>query len=67
MIFCGSKAVIKTDYMIDDHCKNLDYCIVKPILFHASHNVNIKHHLRVNNWQEVLEYFEKEEQGEKGA
>jgi len=62
MIFCGSKAVIKTDYMIDDHCKNLDYCIGKPILYHASHNVNIKHHFRVNNWQEVLAYFEKEEQ-----
>jgi len=62
MIFCGRKGVIKTDHMIDDHCKNLDHCLGKPILFHASHNVNIKHHFRVNDWQEVVAYFEKEKQ-----
>lgn len=55
IILCGSKRIINTDYMIDDHCKNLDYCIGKPIMFTAFHNVNKTHHLRVNNWKEVVE------------
>lgn len=54
IIFCGDKSIISTDYMIDDHIKNLDYCKGKPILFHAFHNVNYNHHERVNNWGEVL-------------
>jgi len=60
IIFCGDKRMIATDYMIDDHCKNLDFCMGKPILFHASHNVNQHHHIRVKSWNEVLDLFEKE-------
>ncbi|MCD0471419.1 5'(3')-deoxyribonucleotidase [Flavobacterium sp. JAS] len=59
IILCGSKRIINTDYMIDDHCKNLDYCMGKPIMFTASHNVNQTHHLRVNNWKEAVEVLEK--------
>lgn len=54
IIFCGDKSVIDTDYMIDDYCKNLDFCKGKPILFSAGHNASISHHERVNNWQEAL-------------
>ena len=54
IILCGSKRIINTDYMIDDHCKNLDYCMGKPIMFTAFHNINITHHLMVNNWKEVV-------------
>ncbi|QNL48623.1 5'(3')-deoxyribonucleotidase [Olivibacter sp. SDN3] len=54
IIFCGDKSIIDTDYMIDDYCKNLDYCKGKPILFTAGHNLNVKHHTRVNNWNEVV-------------
>ncbi|MFH7005236.1 5' nucleotidase, NT5C type [Flavobacterium bizetiae] len=54
IILCGSKRIINTDYMIDDHCKNLDYCMGKPIMFTAFHNINKTHHLRVNNWKEVV-------------
>ncbi|AYN04106.1 MULTISPECIES: 5'(3')-deoxyribonucleotidase [unclassified Flavobacterium] len=59
IILCGSKRIINTDYMIDDHSKNLDYCMGKPIMFTAFHNINQTHHLRVNNWKEVLETLEK--------
>ncbi|HEY1195278.1 5' nucleotidase, NT5C type [Flavobacterium sp.] len=54
IVLCGSKSIIKTDYLIDDHCKNLDYCIGKPIMFTAFHNINQTHHLRVNNWKEAV-------------
>ncbi|MBW1655225.1 5' nucleotidase, NT5C type [Flavobacterium quisquiliarum] len=54
IVLCGSKRIIKTDYLIDDHCKNLDYCIGKPIMFTAFHNINKTHHLRVNNWKEAV-------------
>src|SRR6478672_2511723 len=30
IIFCGDKSVISTDYLIDDHIKNLDSCSGKP-------------------------------------
>lgn len=53
IIFCGDKRVVDTDYMIDDHCKNLDFCKGKAIMFTAFHNVNQNHHRRVNHWNEV--------------
>lgn len=58
IILCGSKRIINTDYLIDDHCKNLDYCMGKPIMFTAFHNVNQTHHLRVNNWKEAVKVLE---------
>jgi 5'-nucleotidase len=59
IIFCGDKSVIATDYLIDDHCKNLDHCHGQAIIYTAAHNVNVKHHERVNDWNEVLEYMKK--------
>lgn len=60
IILCGSKRIINTDYMIDDHRKNLDHCMGKPIMFTAFHNVNQTHHLRVNNWKEAVKVLEKD-------
>src|SRR5664279_1369561 len=59
IVFCGDKSIIKTDYLIDDHLKNLDNFSGIPIMFTASHNVNFNHHQRLNNWDEVLKYFER--------
>ena len=61
IIFCGDKSIIDTDYMIDDHCKNLDFCKGKALMFTAFHNVNLNHHKRINHWSEVtglLDAFE---------
>ncbi len=58
IIFCGDKSVVNTDYMIDDHPKNLDRFKGKPIMFSAAHNANHSHHTRVDNWKDVLEFFE---------
>jgi 5'-nucleotidase len=53
IIFCGDKSIIDTDFLIDDHLKNLDFCKGKALMFTAFHNVNHKHHQRVNNWKEL--------------
>jgi 5'-nucleotidase len=58
IIFCGDKSIIKTDYLIDDHLKNLDHFSGIPLMFTASHNVHANHHHRLNNWEEILKYFE---------
>jgi 5'-nucleotidase len=64
IIFCGDKSVINTDYMIDDHVKNLDCCKGRPFLFTAGHNISIDRHTRVNNWKEVVSVLERELNGE---
>jgi 5'(3')-deoxyribonucleotidase len=60
IIFCGDKRVIGTDFMIDDHVKNLDTFRGKGLLYTACHNINIDRHTRLNNWNEVVTWFEKE-------
>ncbi len=57
IVFCGDKRIIHTDYLIDDHLKNLDHFAGIPIMFTASHNVHYTHHQRVNDWEEILLYF----------
>ena len=59
IIFCGDKSIIGTDYMIDDHVRNLDSYKGTAILFTAGHNIGIDRHTRINNWQEVTEFFNK--------
>lgn len=55
MVFCGSKEIIKTDIMIDDHFKNLDVFEGKTFLYTQPHNENASpgKHQRVNDWQEI--------------
>lgn len=58
IVFCGDKSIIKTDYLIDDHLKNLDNFSGIPLMFTASHNVYSRQYHRLNNWEEILKYFE---------
>lgn len=58
IVFCGDKSIIKTDYLIDDHLKNLDNFSGVSLMFTASHNVHHRQHQRLNNWVEILQYFE---------
>lgn len=60
IIFCGDKSIIGTDYMIDDHVKNLDTFGGNGLLYTACHNINIDRHTRLNNWDEALRWFENE-------
>lgn len=57
IVFCGSKSVIDTDFMIDDHLKNLNYCKGRGILYSACHNRFVDYPTRVENWEEAISYF----------
>lgn len=63
-VFCGDKSLFGTDYMIDDHARNLRSFRGKGILFTASHNIDETEFPRVDNWAEVVAFFEKELQTE---
>ena len=64
IVFCGDKSVFNTEYMIDDHAYNLETFRGKGLLFTAPHNVNETRFTRVNNWSEVLAFFEEERKKE---
>ncbi|RXK83005.1 5' nucleotidase, NT5C type [Filimonas effusa] len=53
--FCGSKALVHGDYMIDDHLKNLDYFNGEKLLFTSPHNTTIDKYTRVNTWRDVAD------------
>lgn len=54
IIFCGDKSIIGTDFLVDDHVKNLDFFKGKSVMFHAFHNVNFNHHQRVKTWEDAV-------------
>jgi len=56
-VFCGNKSIINADYLIDDHVRNIKQFSGQGILFTAPHNINETGYVRVNNWQEVKNYF----------
>ena len=55
LVFCGSKDIIATDYMIDDKVSNLEGCQARGILFSAGHNVGQAYEPRVNSWKEAVD------------
>jgi 5'-nucleotidase len=57
-VFCGDKSILRADYMIDDHPRNLRAFRGHGILYTASHNLQETAFPRVNNWLEVRDYFE---------
>ncbi|MEL6656446.1 MAG: 5'(3')-deoxyribonucleotidase [Bacteroidota bacterium] len=60
-VFCGDKSILRADYMIDDHPRNLVSFQGKGLLFTATHNIDEERFTRVNNWLEVRDFFAKEE------
>lgn len=57
IVFCGSKAVVHGDYMIDDLPRNLEKFNGEKFLFSAPHNMHIDKFQRLNTWQDVAERF----------
>ena len=57
-VFCGDKSILKADYLIDDVPRNLKRFAGQGLLYTAPHNLTVAGFERVNNWQEVAEYFE---------
>jgi 5'(3')-deoxyribonucleotidase len=56
-VFCGNKSILRADYLIDDQPKNLLCFAGQGLLYTAPHNLAVTGFVRVNNWQEVGEYF----------
>lgn len=57
IVFCGSKAIVKADYLVDDHLKNLDFFDGEKLLYTAPHNALVEKYRRVNNWKEIADIF----------
>jgi len=56
-VFCGNKSILRADYLIDDQPKNLLRFEGQGLLYTAPHNVDVTGFTRVDNWDEVAEYF----------
>lgn len=60
IVFCGSKEIINTDIMIDDHFKNLDFFTGETsMLFTQPHNqlASAGRHKRIHSWLEIEQYL----------
>ena len=57
IVFCGDKSIIASDYLIDDHVKNLIAFKGKPILYSAPHNLKETNFQRVSSWAEIADLF----------
>ena len=56
-VFCGNKSILRADYLIDDLPRNLLRFEGQGILYTAPHNLTATGFVRVDNWQQVAEYF----------
>lgn len=57
IVFCGSKAVVHGDYMIDDLPHNLERFNGEKFIFTAPHNMHVHRFERLNDWKHVGEKF----------
>lgn len=56
-IFCGTKAILRGDYLIDDQPLQLRRFAGEGVLFTAPHNLNVSEFRRVDNWKQVANLF----------
>ena len=56
-VFCGDKSILRADYLIDDQVYNLKRFTGTGLLYTAPHNLTATGYTRVNNWQDVADYF----------
>lgn len=52
-VFCGSKAVVYGDYMIDDLPHNLERFNGEKYIFTAPHNMHLKQFNRFHDWKDI--------------
>ena len=56
-VFCGTKKIIRADYLIDDNIKHFKTFEGQGLLYTAPHNIHETDYVRVNNWLEIRKYF----------
>jgi 5'(3')-deoxyribonucleotidase len=52
-VFCGDKAILNADYLIDDNARHFERFRGEGILFTAPHNLHVEGYRRVNGWRDV--------------
>ena len=57
IVFCGDKAVLDVDYLIDDTPRHFERFRGTPVLFSAPHNAGETRFLRVDGWADVRRLF----------
>lgn len=57
IVFCGNKAVIHTDYLIDDSPRQLEVFSGTGLLYAMPYNENVTAFKRVDNWLAIRDYF----------
>jgi 5'(3')-deoxyribonucleotidase/uncharacterized protein with PQ loop repeat len=57
IVFCGDKAVLDVDYLIDDTPRHFERFRGTPILFSARHNAGETRFIRVEGWEDVRRLF----------
>ena len=57
IVFCGDKAIVDADYLIDDRPRHFAKFKGQGLLFSAPHNAGETRYTRVASWKEVREYF----------
>jgi 5'-nucleotidase len=56
-VFCGTKSILRADYLIDDNPRQLRRFKGEGIIYTSPHNINVKGFKRVNDWLEVEQLF----------
>ena len=56
-MFCGDKAIVDADYLIDDRPRHFARFKGQALLFSAPHNAGETRYPRVASWKEVREHF----------
>ncbi len=57
IVFCGDKAVLDADFLIDDTARHFERFRGTPILFSAPHNRGETRFRRVDGWADVRDLF----------
>jgi 5'(3')-deoxyribonucleotidase len=57
IVYCGDKAILKADYLIDDNPRQLRRFTGEGILYSSPHNVDVTGFRRVKDWLAVEKMF----------
>lgn len=58
-VFCGTKSVIHTDYLIDDNPRQLRAFKGTGLLYDMPYNRHVQEFERMHSWKEIEQYFDK--------
>jgi 5'(3')-deoxyribonucleotidase len=57
VVYCGDKAILHADFLIDDNPRQLHRFSGRGILYTSPHNVNVTGFTRVKDWLDVERMF----------